>query len=75
MCKNRFSEYVLKRLSSDKEKFNLQHIEIENCPCLWDCKNWPNVVFDWKKENFCDPAKASKIMFEKISHRKNSKKD
>lgn len=71
MCKSRFSEYILKRINSDIEKFKLEHIITEECPCLWQCKNWPNVVFDWKIENYQDPIKTSKIMFERTKQKKN----
>jgi NADH:ubiquinone oxidoreductase subunit E len=33
-CKSRFSEYILKRLEADKEKFELQNIDAEVCACL-----------------------------------------
>lgn len=74
MCKSRFSEYITKRLNADIAKFKLENIELENCPCLGQCKVWPNVVIDSKIENYSDPAKISKIMFEKINQRKDSKK-
>lgn len=70
MCKSRFSEYILKRLNADIQKFNLEHIITEECPCLGQCKTWPNVVYDWKIENYQDPIKASKIMFEKTKQKK-----
>lgn len=73
-CKSRFSEYILKRVNSDIEKFHLENISVENCPCLGQCKEWPNVIVDGKIENYCDPIKVSKIMFEKLKQRNNSKK-
>ncbi len=69
-CKWKFSEYILKRIESDKDKFQLQNIETEVCACLWQCKSWPNVVIDSKIENYNDPAKVSKMMFDKINQRK-----
>ncbi len=66
MCKSRFSEYITKRLNADVEKFNLKNVILETCSCLWECKSWPNVLFDWKIEKYVDPVKASKIMFEKM---------
>ena len=68
-CKSRFSEYILKRVNSDIEKFHLENITLENCPCLGQCKQWPNVIIDWKIENYCDPIKVSKIIFEKLKQR------
>lgn len=70
MCKSRFSEYILKRINSDIKKFKLEHIITEECPCLGQCKNGPNVVFDWKIENYQDPIKTSKIMFERTKQKK-----
>lgn len=74
-CKGKFSEYIIKRINWDIEKFHLDNVSIESCPCLWDCKIWPNVIIDWKKENYCDPIKVSKIMFEKIKQRKTNQKE
>ena len=71
-CKSRFSEYILKRLAWDIEKFQLDNIQTEVCACLWQCKMWPNVILDGKTEHYSDPAKISKLMFEKIQTRKNS---
>jgi len=75
MCKSRFSEYIIKRIESDIEKFKIQNISLEACPCLWSCKTWPNVVIDWKIEKYCEWAKISKIILDKINQRKNTKND
>lgn len=72
-CKGRFSEYILKRIASDIEKFKLENITYENCPCQWQCDKWPNVIVDGKIENYCDPIKISKMMLEKAKQRKNTK--
>lgn len=74
-CKWKFSEYIIKRINWDIEKFHLDNVSIESCPCLWDCKSWPNVIIDGKKENYCDPIKVSRIMFEKIKQRKANQKE
>lgn len=74
-CKGRFSEYIVKRIQWDIEKFNLENVSVETCPCLGDCKIWPNVIIDWKKENYSDPIKVSRIMFEKIKQRKWNQKE
>lgn len=69
-CKSRFSEYIIKRVEWDIKKFSLENITLETCSCLGQCKTWPNVIIDWKTENYCDPIKVSKIMFDKINTRK-----
>lgn len=73
-CKSRFSEYILKRLESDKEKFHYESLTIETCPCLWSCSEWPNVLIDWKKENYSDPIKISKIISDRLKQASISKK-
>lgn len=61
-CSERFSEYILKRLESDKELFHLDNIIIEACPCTGNCQKWPNIVIDGKIEHGMNPIKASKIV-------------
>ncbi len=73
-CKTRFSEYILKRINWDIEKYHLDNVTVETCGCLWNCKEWPNAIIDGKKENYCDPIKVSKIMLDKINQRKQNKK-
>lgn len=70
LCKQKFSEYIFKRISQDIEKFKLHSIILEKCSCLWDCEKWPNVLIDWKIENYQDPAKTSKIILDKINFKK-----
>lgn len=69
-CKSKFSEYIFDRIERDIVKFNLENISVEKCSCLMDCGMWPNVLIDGKKENFSDPIKISKIIFDKIKQRK-----
>lgn len=69
-CKSRYSEYILKRLKADIEKFKFEKIEIETTPCQWYCEKWPNVLYDWKREHYQDPIKASKHMIDTIKQRK-----
>ena len=69
-CKERFSEYILKRLESDKKFYDLNNVIVESCPCTWNCKDGPNVVFDWDVQNRMWPAKASEIMMEKRNPKK-----
>ena len=54
-CKDRFSEYIITRLKNDKERFNLDSIEFEECLCLWQCQQWPNIVVDWYIKNYIKP--------------------
>ncbi len=65
-CKSRFSEYILKRLKNDKEFYDFKNLEIEECTCLWECKKWPNILVDGKKEEHMSPAKTSEIIVKKL---------
>ena len=68
-CKEKFSEYILTRLKSDKEFYkNRDNIILEEFKCMWDCKNWPNILVDKEIHTRMSHAKASKIIF------KNKKK-
>lgn len=73
-CKSKFSEYIIKRIQGDKERFNLENVNIETCPCLWECKQWPNVLIDGKRESYSDPIKISKIILEKTKQAQHNKK-
>lgn len=44
-CTERFCEYINTRLENDKKKFNL-NLEIENSPCMGQCKRGPNVKIE-----------------------------
>ena len=59
--KDRFSDYIITRLKNDKERFNLDNIIIEECLCMWKCKEWPNLTVDWNHHNYMNPAKASSL--------------
>ncbi len=61
-CKSNFSEYILKRIENDSKKYNLKKIIYEPCLCLWECSKWPNVLIDWKLQNYYDPLKISKVI-------------
>ncbi|MBW7954492.1 (2Fe-2S) ferredoxin domain-containing protein [Candidatus Gracilibacteria bacterium] len=65
-CSSRFSEYILKRLELEKEKFKLDEVDISIMPCQNQCEKGPNVSFDGKIENYQDPIKSSKLMHEKV---------
>ena len=68
-CQDKFNKYIEKRLNSDIEKFEMKNIFVEKCSCMWSCSSWPNIKIDGEMINYCDPAKASKIMFDKINNR------
>lgn len=72
-CKDKFSEYILTRLESDKKFYNLHNTIVEKCPCTWNCKTWPSVVMDWHIEKYMNPAKASKVMIDKKNNKTNKK--
>nr|MDD3720280.1 (2Fe-2S) ferredoxin domain-containing protein [Candidatus Gracilibacteria bacterium] len=73
ICKERFSEYILKRLERDKEKFELDNVLVNSCACMGHCKEGPNVMFDKHTEHHMDPSKASKMMMDKINQKKGHK--
>jgi NADH:ubiquinone oxidoreductase subunit E len=37
VCKGKFSEYIMKRITQDISKFNLENVAVETCPCLGCC--------------------------------------
>jgi NADH:ubiquinone oxidoreductase subunit E len=68
-CTERFSEYINTRLENDKAKFGL-NIEIENSPCMGQCKRGPNVKIDGEIHNYCNPAKAAELLKPKPKKKK-----
>ena len=61
-CKSKFSEYIIKRLENDVEKFNYKKLDIEESPCMGKCKYWPNVKLNnWDILNKSEPAKISQL--------------
>ncbi|MDD5213690.1 MAG: NAD(P)H-dependent oxidoreductase subunit E [Candidatus Gracilibacteria bacterium] len=68
-CQDRFCNYIDKRLNSDIAKFDLKNVIIEHGACTGACKKGPNISIDGEEINYCDPAKAAKIMMEKINNR------
>lgn len=70
ICKERWSEYILKRLERDKEKFGLDNVLISNCACMGHCKEWPNVMYDKHVEHHMEPTRASKMMMDKVKQKK-----
>ena len=65
-CKKRFSEYIVERLKNDKNFYKLNSLIIEECPCQNNCKEWPIVVVDGKKEIYMNGIKTSKILVDKV---------
>lgn len=61
-CSDRFSSYIIDRLNNDKSRFNLDKLEIEEVMCLWNCKCWPSVLFNWKLIWSMNPTKASDLV-------------
>ncbi|QFR39378.1 (2Fe-2S) ferredoxin domain-containing protein [Candidatus Gracilibacteria bacterium 28_42_T64] len=61
-CKSRFSEYIITRLENDKQKFNLDNLEIEESKCMGDCKIGPNIMIAGNKEKGMNPAKVSELV-------------
>jgi len=64
-CKSKFSEYIKVRLENDMKKFEIEG-DIEFSPCMGNCKKWPNVSFNGKREEYMNPAKASKIFLNNV---------
>ena len=77
VCNDRFSEYVITRLKNDKQRFNLNKLEIEESMCMWKCDKWPNVQIDKEIINYVTPVKASELAFWKKTKKKknNNKKE
>lgn len=73
-CKEKFGEYILKRLENDKKNYHLDNVIIETCTCQWKCNEAPVIVIDGKIEVRMTGIKASKILMEKIKgkHKKIS---
>ncbi len=66
-CGSRFSSYILKRLLSEKAKYDYKNIStIEGCGCQGNCKTWPVIVIDDILTDRMDPIKASNLYLEKL---------
>ena len=66
-CKASFSEYILKRLSADVEKWRLhEKISLETCLCTGNCRQSPVMFVDEKLHEYMNPVKASEAMYTKI---------
>lgn len=65
-CKGRFSEYILTRIKNDIEKYKISGVDCSTCLCTGNCQKWPNVLFDGKREEHMNPAKASKKFLDTI---------
>lgn len=75
-CQSKFNSYIISRIKNDILKFNLEHIEIEEHPCMWFCEEWPIVKIDKEILKNANPIKASEMIFKRINGNKknNSKK-
>ena len=65
-CKAKFSEYIIKRIERDIEKFNLKNIEIEKVNCMGFCDKAPNVKIDNEIYYNTNPIKVSEVIFDKL---------
>lgn len=74
MCSERFSPYIITRLKNDKDKFNLDTLEIEESLCMWQCKIWPNIKIEDEFISKMSPLKASDLILKKIKVNKNANK-
>lgn len=67
-CSWKFSNYIIKRIENDKEKFDLENIKIQTTSCMWKCENWPNICIDsenyWKQ----NPFKTSELLNKKLKN-------
>jgi len=72
-CSERFSENILKRLKSDLEFYNLDNIKILESACMWNCKCWPTIKIWNDVEKYIEPAKASKLMMDRVKQKNNNK--
>ncbi len=61
MCSERFSSYIIDRLEKDKEFFKTKNLEVEECMCTGNCKNWPAVLFNGELQLRTNPITASDI--------------
>ena len=73
-CKDKFSEYIIKRIKNDIEFYNLENVEIEESPCMWMCNKSPNTKIDNDVINYANPLKISDLMLKKLGLRKKKKK-
>jgi NADH:ubiquinone oxidoreductase subunit E len=65
-CIANFSNYMITRIQRDIEKFELKNIEIEETPCMWMCKKWPNAKVNNDILNYTNWNKLSEAMFKKL---------
>jgi len=62
-CREKFSEYIIKRIKNDIKFYWKDNIIIDTFECMWDCKNWPNIIIDKTIYPNITPAKASELIF------------
>ncbi len=72
-CKEKYSEYIVKRIKNDIAFFNLENVIVEESTCMWMCDKWPNVQIDKEIFNNTNPLKISDIMLRKLWLKKKKK--
>ena len=70
-CSDRFSQYIIDRLEKDKNFYELKDLEVDKCPCTWNCKIGPSVIFDGTVQTYMNPITASDIIRGKKEINKN----
>ena len=72
-CQNNFATYIVERLKRDKERFNLEKVEIEEVECLGLCEKWPIVKIDKQVLERATPIKASDMVSKRLNNNKQSR--
>lgn len=71
-CREKQSKYILERIKRDITFFGWKEtIDMQECLCLWNCKNAPNVLIDEKREEKMNPVKISEILQKKCTSYRN----
>lgn len=68
-CSERQSQYIHKRLESDREFYSYKEDEvtIETCMCQWRCKEGPTVTYNNDIQIWQNPVKASEFLRKKVN--------
>ena len=61
-CKKRYSEYILKRLENDVERFDMNNVNLSTCACCWKCEEWPVVKFAKRTESEVSISSVKTLM-------------
>lgn len=73
-CWPRFSKYIVTRLKNDKKFYGWKDVEIEETLCMGECKKGPNIKIDSEKHNYVQWVKASELVNNKLSGKKETTK-